>query len=70
MLQLPSGQESQQVMLQVRFAEVNRRALTELGTSFAVNRADYGGRIDDAAVRGAEHRRRRPTSGMSYSAIS
>jgi pilus assembly protein CpaC len=45
MLQLPSGQESQQVMLQVRFAEVNRRALTELGASFAVNRADYGGRV-------------------------
>jgi pilus assembly protein CpaC len=44
MLQLPSGQESQQVMLQVRFAEVNRRALTELGASFAVNRQDYGGR--------------------------
>jgi pilus assembly protein CpaC len=44
MLQLPSGQESQQVMLQVRFAEVNRRALTELGSSFAVNRADYAGR--------------------------
>ncbi len=44
MLQLPSGQESQQVMLQVRFAEVNRRALTELGASFAVNRADYAGR--------------------------
>ncbi len=33
MLQLPSGQESQQVMLQVRFAEVNRRALTELGAN-------------------------------------
>ncbi len=33
MLQLPGGQESQQVMLQVRFAEVNRRALTELGVS-------------------------------------
>jgi pilus assembly protein CpaC len=44
MLQLPSGQESQQVMLQVRFAEVNRRALTELGASFAVNRPDYAGR--------------------------
>jgi len=29
--------ESQQVMLQVRFAEVNRRALTELGVSFFVN---------------------------------
>ncbi len=44
MLQLPSGQESQQVMLQVRFAEVNRRALTEVGTSFFVNRPDYAGR--------------------------
>jgi pilus assembly protein CpaC len=44
MLQLPSGQESQQVMLQVRFAEVNRRALTELGASFIVNRPDYLGR--------------------------
>jgi len=44
MLQLPSGQESQQVMLQVRFAEVNRRALTELGSNFAFNRADYVGR--------------------------
>ena len=29
MLQLPGGTESQQVMLQVRIAEVNRRALTE-----------------------------------------
>jgi len=34
MLQLPGGQESQQVMLQVRFAEVNRRALTQLGVNF------------------------------------
>ncbi len=33
MLQLPGGQESQQVMLQVRFAEVNRRALTQLGVN-------------------------------------
>ena len=33
MLQLPGGNESQQVMLQVRFAEVNRKALTEYGTS-------------------------------------
>ncbi len=33
MLQVPGGSESQQVMLQVRFAEVNRRALTELGLS-------------------------------------
>lgn len=34
MLQLPGGSDSQQVMLQVRFAEVNRRALQELGVSF------------------------------------
>jgi pilus assembly protein CpaC len=33
MLQLPGGMESQQVMLEVRFAEVNRRALVELGAS-------------------------------------
>jgi pilus assembly protein CpaC len=34
MLQLPGGQGSQQVMLQVRFAEVNRRAVQELGVNF------------------------------------
>ena len=31
MLQVPGGSESQQVLLQVRFAEVNRRVLTGLG---------------------------------------
>ena len=34
MLQVPGGIESQQVMLQVRFAEVNRNAVSELGVSF------------------------------------
>lgn len=34
MLEVPGGSDAQQVMLQVRIAEVNRRALTELGTSF------------------------------------
>ncbi len=34
MLQLPGGVPSQQVMLQVRFAEVNRRMLAERGISF------------------------------------
>jgi pilus assembly protein CpaC len=33
MMQVPGAAESQQVMLQVRFAEVNRRAIMELGTS-------------------------------------
>jgi pilus assembly protein CpaC len=34
LLQLPGGAGSQQVMLQVRFAEVNRTALQQLGASF------------------------------------
>lgn len=34
MIQVPGATDAQQVMLQVRFAEVNRRALQELGVSF------------------------------------
>jgi pilus assembly protein CpaC len=41
MLQVPGAAESQQVMLQVRFAEVNRRAITELGSSFFTGVAGY-----------------------------
>ena len=44
LLQLPGGAESQQVMLQVRFAEVNRRALLELGNALFALRADWAGR--------------------------
>jgi pilus assembly protein CpaC len=44
MLQLPGGTESQQVILQVRFAEVNRRALTELGASLFLTRSEAAGR--------------------------
>ena len=44
MLQLPGGSESQQVILQVRFAEVNRRALTELGASLLLSRTNATGR--------------------------
>jgi pilus assembly protein CpaC len=44
LLQLPGGTESQQVMLQVRFAEVNRSAMKELGASYSVNRSDWAGR--------------------------
>jgi len=36
LLQLPGAAESQQVMLQVRFAEVNRRAVEQLGVNFFV----------------------------------
>ena len=44
LLQLPGGSESQQVMLQVRFAEVNRRAISELGLNLFVNRTGWAGR--------------------------
>ena len=40
LLQLPGGSASQQVMLQVRIAEVNRRALQELGVNLFSNRAN------------------------------
>ena len=41
LLQLPGGSESQQVMLQVRFAEVNRNAVRELGVNFFVSPPGY-----------------------------
>ena len=41
MLQVPGAAESQQVMLQVRFAEVNRRALTDAGVSFFTSALGY-----------------------------
>ncbi len=44
MLQVPGGSESQQVLLQVRFAEVNRRILTELGLSLFVNKQRFNAR--------------------------
>jgi pilus assembly protein CpaC len=44
LLQLPGGQTSQQVMLQVRFAEVNRAAMKELGASLFMHAQRYSGR--------------------------
>jgi pilus assembly protein CpaC len=44
MLQLPGGEGSQQVMLQVRVAEVNRRAVEELGLSLFATRAGFTSR--------------------------
>jgi pilus assembly protein CpaC len=41
MLQVPGASESQQVMLQVRFAEVNRRALTEAGVGLFTGALGY-----------------------------
>jgi pilus assembly protein CpaC len=41
LLQVPGGIGSQQVMLQVRFAEVNRNAVSELGVSFFTGASGY-----------------------------
>ncbi|HET9267471.1 MAG TPA: type II and III secretion system protein family protein [Vicinamibacterales bacterium] len=41
MMTVPGGAGSQQVMLQVRFAEVNRRALMEVGASFFTGIGGY-----------------------------
>ena len=41
MLQVPGGSDAQQVMLQVRFAEVNRRAVRELGSSLFTGVSGY-----------------------------
>jgi pilus assembly protein CpaC len=44
MLQLPGGMASQQVMLQVRFAEVNRAALVQAGFTFITSAQRFQGR--------------------------
>ena len=76
MLQVPGGSDAQQVMLQVRIAEVNRRALMEFGTSFftgATGAGDWIGRgttrqfpsvefSELSAVRDHRPRRARATS--------
>lgn len=44
MLQLPGGSPSKQVLLQVRFAEVNRNALMEAGINLFVSRQNFAAR--------------------------
>ena len=45
LLQVPGGSDTQQVMLQVRFAEVNRRAILTAGLSLIALRPEWAGRI-------------------------
>ena len=59
MLALPSGSPSKQVMLQVRFAEVNRNALQQSGLALFANRSDVAGRVTTGAVPGPGLGRRR-----------
>ena len=57
MLQLPGGSPSKQVLLQVRFAEVNRNAIQEAGLTLFVVRDNFAARSYDPAVLGADLRR-------------
>ena len=50
MLQVPGGSDAQQVMLQVRIAEVNRKALTELGTTLFTGPTGVGDWIGRATT--------------------
>ena len=45
LLQKPNTTDLKQVMLAVRFAEVEHNALTELGASYLANRPDFSGRL-------------------------
>ena len=44
LLEVPASAGIQQVMLEVRFAEVERNAMTELGATLLAHRADWDGR--------------------------
>jgi Flp pilus assembly secretin CpaC len=67
LLQLPGGSESQQVMLQVRIAEVNRRAVQELGVTLFSTRPEATG----GSPRSSSRRRVLTTTRAdSFSAIS
>jgi pilus assembly protein CpaC len=53
LLELPGGSESQQVMLQVRVAEVNSKAVKELGVNFFMAKPNWVGRITTQQFAGA-----------------
>ena len=57
MLQLPGGSPSKQVLLQVRFAEVNRNALQEAGLALFASRPNFVGRSTTRTIRRADVRR-------------
>jgi pilus assembly protein CpaC len=65
MLQLPGGNESQQVLLQVRVAEVNRRALTEVGLNLFAVRQDFLARSTTQQFAAPDFDERQNTVGSS-----
>ena len=67
LLQLPGGSESQQVMLQVRFAEVNRRALQELGLSLFSDRSTFTARSTTQQFAAPDFEGTTPGEGLVFS---
>ncbi len=65
MLRLPGGSESQQVMLQVRVAEVNRRALTEVGLGLFAARQNFLGRSTTQQFAAPDFDSREPNVGTT-----
>ena len=66
MLQVAGASTSQQVMLQVRFAEVNRRTLTELGLSLFATRERFAARSTTQQFAGPEFDDEKP-GGLVFS---
>jgi len=66
MLQVPGASTSQQVMLQVRFAEVNRRMLTELGLTLFASRERFAARSTTQQFAGPEFDDEKP-GGLVFS---
>jgi pilus assembly protein CpaC len=66
LLQLPGGSGSQQVLLQVRIAEVNRRAVQELGVNFFSTRPDATGRVTTQQFAAPDFDSTKP-SGLNFS---
>jgi pilus assembly protein CpaC len=66
MLQLPSGSPSKQVMLQVRFAEVNRNALLQAGLTLFTTRAAFTSRSTTQQFSGPEHNDGEGVGGLEF----
>ncbi len=67
MLQLPSGSPSKQVMLQVRFAEVNRNALLQAGITLFSTRTAFTSRSTTQQFAGPDHDDEGGVGGLEFS---
>jgi pilus assembly protein CpaC len=67
MLQLPGGSPSNQVMLQVRFAEVNRNALLQAGLTLFTTRTAFTSRSSTQQFPGPDFDDREGINGLEFS---